>query len=101
MTPPRQRPPFVADEGAQLIGWYDVQRAIVHLKCEGLSEPDAHRALLPTSPLMTVAGLVSHLRWAEQLWFEVMFLGRPGTGPGFEGPEDSDMMVDGVPLGQL
>ncbi len=101
MTPPRQRPPFVADERAQLIGWYDVQRAIVHLKCEGLSEPDAHRALLPTSPLMTVAGLVSHLRWAEQLWFEVMFLGRPGTGPGFEGPEDSDMMVDGVPLAQL
>lgn len=101
MTPPRQRPPFVADERDQLIGWYDVQRAIVHLKCEGLSEPDAHRALLPTSPLMTVAGLVSHLRWAEQLWFEVMFLGRPGTGPGFEGPEDSDMMVDGVPLAQL
>ncbi len=101
MTPPRERPPFVADERAQLIGWYDVQRAIVHFKCEGLAEVDAHRALLPTSPLMTVAGLVSHLRWAEQLWFETMFLGRPGTGPGFEGPEDSEMMVDDVPLARL
>jgi Protein of unknown function (DUF664) len=101
MTPPRQRPPVVADERTQLMGWYDLQRAIVHLKCEGLSEADAHRAVLPSSPLMTVAGVVSHLRWAEQLWFEVVFLGRPGSGPGFEGPEDSEMMVDGVPLAQL
>jgi Protein of unknown function (DUF664) len=101
MTPPRQRPPVVADERTQLMGWYDLQRAIVHLKCAGLSEVAAHRAVLPASPLMTVAGVVSHLRWAEQLWFEAVFLGRPGSGPGFEGPEDSEMMVDGVPLAQL
>ncbi len=101
MTPPRERPPFVADERTQLVGWYELQRGIVHLKCAGLSEADAHRAMLPASPLMTVAGLVSHLRWAEQLWFEVLFLDRPGTGPGFEGPEDSEMMVDDIPLAQL
>lgn len=101
MTPSRERPPFVADERTQLIGWYDLQRAIIHLKCAGLSEADAHRSLLPTSPLMTVAGVVSHLRWAEQLWFEVVFLDRPGTGPGFDGVEDSEMMVDDVPLAGL
>jgi hypothetical protein len=101
MTPSRERPPFVAGERTQLTGWYDLQRGIVQLKCEGLSEADAHRSLLPASPLMTVAGLVSHLRWAEQLWFEVMFLDRPGTGPGFDGVEDSEMMVDGVPLAGL
>jgi Protein of unknown function (DUF664) len=101
MTPPRQRPPFVADERAQLTGWLDLQRAIVHLKCEGLAEADAHRAVLPSSPLMTVAGVVSHLRWVENLWFEVAFLGRPATGPQFEGPEDADMMVGGVPLPRL
>ncbi|HTT53401.1 MAG TPA: DinB family protein [Streptosporangiaceae bacterium] len=101
MTPPRDRPPFVAGERAQLMGWYDVQRAVVHLKCEGLSEADAHRPVLPPSPLMTMAGVLSHLRWAEQLWFEVLFLGRPGTGPGFVGPEDSEMMVDGIPLARL
>ena len=38
MTPVRQRPPFVADERTQLVGWLDLQRAIVHLKCEGLNE---------------------------------------------------------------
>ncbi|MEV4625143.1 DinB family protein [Micromonospora sp. NPDC049523] len=102
MSPARIRPPFVADERTQLVGWYDMQRAIIHYKCEGLSEVDAHRSVLPTSPLMTVAGVVSHLRWVEQTWFEVLFLGRPAEGPQFqEEPEDADMMVDGIPLSQL
>jgi hypothetical protein len=102
MTPPRIRPPLVADERTQLIGWLETQRAIVHWKCEGLSDVDAHRSVLPTSPLMTMAGIVSHLRWTEQMWFEVLFLGRPAEGPQFsEDPEDADMMVEGVPLAQL
>lgn len=102
MTPPRTRPPLVADERTQLVGWLDLQRAIVHWKCEGLSEQDAHRAVLSTSPLMTMAGIVSHLRWVEQTWFEVLFLGRPAVGPQFdETVEDADMMVDDVPMQQL
>jgi hypothetical protein len=97
MTLPRNRPPFVADERTQLVGWLDMQRAIVQWKCEGLSEDDAHRSVLPSSPLMTVAGLVSHLRLTEHCWFEVLFLGRPADGPQFqEEPEDADMMVDDV-----
>ncbi|MFF3684616.1 DinB family protein [Streptomyces sp. NPDC002187] len=79
-----------------------MQRAIIHYKCEGLSDEDAHRALLPTSPLMTMAGLVSHMRWVENSWFEVLFLGGPAEGPQFvEEPEDADMRVEGVPLAQL
>ncbi|MGW2559909.1 DinB family protein [Streptomyces sp. NPDC001514] len=106
MTPPRIRPPFTADERTQLLGWLDMQRAIVHWKSEGLSEADAHRSVLPDSPLMTMAGIVSHLRWTEQTWFEVLFLGRPADGPQFaewrgDGPEDADMMVEDVPLAQL
>ena len=101
MTPVRHRPPFVADERTQLVGWLDLQRAIVHLKCEGLTDSEAQCPVLPASPLMTVAGVVSHLRWVENLWFEVVFLGRPAVGPHFEGPEDADMMVSGVPLTRL
>lgn len=79
-----------------------MQRAIIHWKCEGLSEADAHRSVLPTSPYMTLAGLVSHMRWVEHCWFEVLLLGRPAEGPLFEdGPEDADMRVDGVPLARL
>ncbi|MER5325228.1 DinB family protein [Streptosporangium roseum] len=102
MTPPRDRPPYVADERTQLVGWLDMQRAIIHWKCEGLSDVDAHRPVLPASPLMTMAGVVSHLRWTEHCWFEALFLGRPATGPQFEGEhDDADMMVEGVPLAQL
>jgi hypothetical protein len=101
MTPLRVRPPHVADVRSQLVGWLDMQRAIIQWKCEGLSEADAHRSVLPTSPLMTMAGVVSHMRWTEHCWFEVIFLGRPAKGPQFEGPEDADMAVDGVPLAQL
>jgi uncharacterized protein DUF664 len=97
----RIRPPFEADERAQLVGWLDMQRAIIAWKCEGLSEQDAHRPVLPASPLMTMAGLVSHLRWAEQTWFEVLFLGRPATGPQFADADDEDMKVQGVPIAQL
>ncbi|SDM80230.1 DinB family protein [Streptomyces wuyuanensis] len=102
MTLPRIRPPFVADERTQLVGWLDMQRAIVRYKCEGLAEADAHRSVLPASPLMTVAGIVSHLRWTENAWFEVLFLGRPADGPQFaESPEDADMRVEGVSTARL
>jgi uncharacterized damage-inducible protein DinB len=103
MTLPRTRPPFVADERTQLVGWLDMQRALVRWKCEGLAEADEHRSVLPTSPLMTTAGLVSHMRWTEHCWFEVIFLGRSfEQNPQFqEEPEDADMMVDDVPLAQL
>jgi uncharacterized damage-inducible protein DinB len=103
MTSSRVRPPFDADERTQLLGWLDLQRAIIRWKCDGLSDADAHRVLLPTSPLMTMAGLVSHLRWTEHLWFEVLFLGGPTTdNPQFdEANEDADMQVDGVDIAQL
>jgi uncharacterized damage-inducible protein DinB len=102
MTLSRIRPPFSADERTQLVGWLDMQRAIIVWKCEGLSEADAHRSVLPTSPLMTMAGLVSHMRWVENTWFEVLFLGGQADGPQFdESVDDADMRVEGVPLAQL
>ena len=98
----RVRPDFTADERTALLGWLDLQRAIVHWKCEGVSEEDAHRTVLPDSPLMTLAGLVSHLRWVEHCWFEALFRNNPAGNPQFEGTEDDeDWRVDGVPLAQL
>jgi uncharacterized damage-inducible protein DinB len=102
VTMSRERPPFVADERTQLLGWLDLQRALVPWKCEGLSEDDAHRSVLPTSPHMTMAGLVSHLRWVEHCWFEVIFLNRlSDENPQFGEVDDADFMVDDVPLEQL
>ena len=105
MAATRTRPDRTADERTQLLGWFDLQRGIVRLKCEGLSDEDAHRVVVPTSPLMTVAGILSHLRWAEELWFRECLLGEPGSGRGFgpdaQGVDDAEFRVHGLPLAQL
>lgn len=102
MSPVHPRPPRVADERTQLLGWLDLQRQLVRWKCEGISDDDAHRAVLPPSPLMTLAGLVSHLRWTEHCWFEVVFLGSgEEENPQFGEEEDADWRMDGVPLARL
>ncbi|KOU78786.1 mini-circle protein [Streptomyces sp. XY593] len=102
MPTPRTRPDYTADERTQLLGWLDMQRSIIHWKCESLSDEAAHRPVLPSSPLMTAAGLVSHMRWVEHCWFEVMLLDRPSdANPQFGDVEDADLQADGIPLGRL
>ncbi|MGG5259785.1 DinB family protein [Phycicoccus avicenniae] len=102
MPATRTRPPKVADERTQLLGWFDLQRGIVRLKCEGLSDEQAHRVLVPTSPLTTVAGIVGHLANCEDLWFREVLLGERGLAPGFgEGEEDDGFAVQGMSLASL
>lgn len=65
----RPEPPPFGAEREQLTGFLDFLRATVVWKSEGLTDDQARRSLMP-SPLMTVAGLVSHLRLNEEYWFE-------------------------------
>jgi hypothetical protein len=58
------------DERTILTTLLDYVRATVHAKCEHLAEVDARHTPLSTSPLMTPAGLVSHLHWVEYSWFQ-------------------------------
>jgi uncharacterized damage-inducible protein DinB len=69
----RTFPDGSGDERAVLTGWLDRQRATVLRKVHGLTDEQARQALLPTSPLMTVAGVLSHLRWTERGWFAASF----------------------------
>jgi len=102
MVSERTRPAALADERTQLTGWLDLQRALIPWKCDGLGEDDAYRSVLAPSPLTTMAGLVSHLRWTEHCWFEVIFLGRPSDGnPQFADEDDLEWRVTGVPLATL
>ncbi|MFB7574466.1 DUF664 domain-containing protein [Streptomyces sp. NPDC056165] len=103
MTSELERPPLQADERTALIGWLDLQRQILRWKCEGLSDEDAHRSVIPTSPAMTMAGLISHMRWTEHTWLEVVFLGGDKKqNPAFdESSEDADWHTDGRPLTEL
>lgn len=104
MSPGLERPPLLADERTALTGWLALQRKILRWKCEGLSEEDAHRSVVPTSPLMTMAGLIAHMRWVEHSWLEVLFLGGDSTSnPSFDeaAPEDADWFTDGRTLAQV
>ncbi|MFF0343156.1 DinB family protein [Kribbella sp. NPDC004875] len=66
-------PAGAADEREVLTGFLDWQRATVRRKVDGLPPELADRALLSTSPRMTIAGVVSHLRQTEYDWFAGSF----------------------------
>ncbi|QAY71764.1 DinB family protein [Xylanimonas protaetiae] len=58
-----------------LTQWLDWQRATVRAKCTGLDEASARRALVVTSPSLTIAGVVAHLTNVEHHWLVRSFLG--------------------------
>jgi uncharacterized damage-inducible protein DinB len=90
---PRTDIPVSWDERTTLNAFLDYARATVHAKCAGISDDDAKRALLPSSPLMTVAGLISHLRWVEASWIEDTFFGGDDPGPWTREEPDRDMSL--------
>jgi hypothetical protein len=94
--------PVSWDERTTLMTMLGYVRGTVHAKCAGISQADAVRVQLPGSPLMTVCGLVSHLRWVEQSWIEHKMLGGPDLGPWTEDDPDREMRIAvDVPIGQL
>lgn len=104
MTAPeiiRVDPPMTGDERALLTGFLDFLRATVHVKAEGLTDEDAHRSTV-RSPLLTVAGVVSHLRWVESYWFGVVLGRLPDLAPQRNGVPDGDFTsAHGRPLADL
>jgi uncharacterized damage-inducible protein DinB len=90
------------DERAILTQFLDYARDTVHAKCAGLSEADARRAPLPGSPLMTISGLVSHLRWVECGWIDKTLLGGTIDAPWTDEDPDREFRIAvEVPLAQL
>lgn len=74
--PERPEPPFAGGEREQLTGFLDFLRATVVWKCTGLTDEQARARHVP-SEHTTIAGLVGHLTYVEQIWFEVRLDGRP------------------------
>ncbi len=90
------------DERTVLFTLLNYARGTVHAKCAGLSDSDARRAPLPGSPLTTISGLVSHLRWVEHSWLEVILLGGEDRGPWTEDDPDREMRIaTEIPLAEL
>ncbi|MCT2585232.1 DinB family protein [Actinophytocola gossypii] len=73
----RPEAPFTGGERVQLAGFLDYLRATVVLKATGLTDEQARRPLVESSPLTTVAGIVSHLTYVENAWFAVVLDGKP------------------------
>ena len=83
--------PAAFDERSILTQFLQYVRLTVHAKCVDLSLSDAAKTPLPGSPAMSVAGLVSHLRWSEAFWIDVIFLGRANQWPGTD--DDSELQM--------
>ena len=80
----------------------DHTRKTAIAKCEGVSGEDARRAPLPTSPMMTIGGVVSHLRWVERDWIATRLLGGPDEGPWTDEDPDREFHFDlGRPLPEV
>ena len=90
------------DERTQLTTFLDYARDTVRAKCDGVSAENACKALLPGSPLMTMSGLINHLRWVEYYWFQVVFLGEEDRAPMTDEDPDREMRIAvDFPLTQL
>lgn len=94
--------PPTGDERAALVTFLDYVRDTARAKCEGVSEEHARSAPLPTSPLTTMSSLISHLRWVEYYWFDVMFLGQEDEGPWTDEDPDREMRIAlDIPIAEL
>ena len=89
--------PATLDERTTLLTMLDYTRKTALAKCEGISDEDARKAPLPGSPLMTVSGVVSHMRWVESSWINERLLGNEDAGPWTEEDPDREFhyMLDG------
>ncbi|MFI8530339.1 DinB family protein [Streptomyces aquilus] len=85
--------PAARDERTQLTTFLDYARATALAKCEDVSAENAVKAPLPGSPLMTLSGLINHLRWVEYWWFQVVFLGEEDEGPWTDEDPDREMRI--------
>lgn len=80
--------PATYDERTILLQMLHYTQDTAVIKVSGLSDEQARTAPLPTSPLMTPAGVMNHLRWVERSWIDVDLFGGEDEGPW--SPEDPD-----------
>jgi uncharacterized protein DUF664 len=71
-APDRPHIPFFGDERLQLNAWLDFYRGTLLEKCDGLSAAQLKERPVATS-LLSLLGVVRHLTFVEQVWFETTF----------------------------
>ncbi len=67
----------------------DYERALVHSRTSGLDSSGARACPLQTTRL-SIGGIIKHLAWAEDRWFQNKLLGLPMPAPWRDAPDDSE-----------
>lgn len=89
-APKRPHIPFNGPERVQLDAWLDFYRATLLEKCNGLNAAQLKERPIASSSL-SLLGIVRHMTFVEQIWFENRFAGRNTTDYyKTEGDRDSD-----------
>ncbi|MET1005332.1 MAG: DinB family protein [Propionibacteriaceae bacterium] len=90
------------DERSTLLAMLQYTRDTAAEKCRELGDEHAAAAPLPSSPLMTVGGVVNHMRWVEHSWVENRFVDGPDLGPWTDESPDQEF-IDGAstPLAEI
>jgi hypothetical protein len=74
-APDRPHIPFSGDERTQLAAWLEFYRITLLRKCDGLTPAQLKERPVTTS-LLSLLGMIRHLTFVEQAWFESTFAGR-------------------------
>lgn len=80
------------DEKRLLESFLDAQRNVMFAVCEGLSDEQLRRRLVPS--MTTILGVVKHLAGTEKWWFQDVFEGRDLTYPVSDDDPDADFRVE-------
>jgi uncharacterized damage-inducible protein DinB len=96
------RTPAAWDDRTVLTTFLDHARASAVAKFDGVAEDDARATPLTSSPVMSMAGVVHHLRWVEEWWFRYVFLGEDPAFPWTEEDPDREFRIAGeIPVATL
>ena len=93
--------PEAWDERTTLLTMLQYTRDTAAEKCRDLAAEHVGAAPLPGSPLMSLGGVVNHLRWVEHSWIENRFVGGPDLGPWTDEEPDREFSLGATtPLAQ-
>ncbi|NRQ49760.1 DinB family protein [Aeromicrobium stalagmiti] len=82
--------PETFDERTILLQVLRYSQETAVLKVSGLTQEQARTAPLATSPLMSPANILNHLRWVEWSWVNNDLFGRPDEAPWSEENPDAE-----------
>jgi uncharacterized damage-inducible protein DinB len=75
----RTDPPLAGSESETLVSFLDFHRNTLRMKAEGLDAAQLDQRLAPSA--MTLGGLLKHLAYVEDWWFNQVYAGNPAAEP--------------------